>query len=166
MSRTTPTSLGDIYAPLRNRLLVFAAAVTALGALGGWLALGWLGGGPATGGLGTGWLGTGGRGALSGALGGAITLLIVLLQLVGLRVVAKHPQLALAGLLGGFLAKSVLMLGAIALARLTPAINPVVLFLTLVVGILGSTAFEVGALARIQPILDAGAGTSVPREGR
>lgn len=161
MSRTTPTSLGDIYAPLRNRLLVFAAAVTALGALGGWLALGWLGGGPATGGL-----GTGGRGALSGALGGAITLLIVLLQLVGLRVVAKHPQLALAGLLGGFLAKSVLMLGAIALARLTPAINPVVLFLTLVVGILGSTAFEVGALARIKPILDAGAGTSVPREGR
>lgn len=161
MSRTTPTSLGDIYAPLRNRLLVFAAAVTALGALGGWLALGWLGGGPAAG-----WLGTGGRGALSGALGGAITLLIVLLQLVGLRVVAKHPQLALAGLLGGFLAKSVLMLGAIALARLTPAINPVVLFLTLVVGILGSTAFEVGALARIKPILDAGAGTSVPREGR
>lgn len=146
MKRATPTTIADIHAPLRNRLLAFAAAVTVLGAAGGWLALG-------------------GSGALSGALGGAITVLIVLLQLVGLRLVAKHPQLALAGLLGGFLAKAVLMLGVIAVARLASAINPVVLFLTLVVGILGSTAFEVGALARIKPILDASAGTSVPRQG-
>lgn len=112
-----------------------------------------------------GWLVAAGPGLRAGAVGGAIVLAMAGLEAGALRLVARQPALAMAAILGSFLGKALLMLAALLLGRLTNTVHPVVLFLTLVAGILGTTALEVHALARIRPLLDPQAGTSGPRGG-
>lgn len=112
-----------------------------------------------------GWLAAQRPGLAAGAIGGGIVLAMAGLEAEALRLVARHPALAMAAILGSFLGKALLMLAALLVGRLTATTAPAVLFLTLVAGILGTTALEVHALARIRPLLDPQAGTSGPRGG-
>ncbi|MDO4792126.1 MAG: hypothetical protein Q3999_06555 [Buchananella hordeovulneris] len=143
MKAPIPTDLAAIQRPMRLQLLLLVAGVTLLGGLGGWF----LRGTP---------------GLWAGLLGGAVSALLAVIQLLSLRVLSKRAEYAQALLLGGFLVKGMLVLGAVAVGKMTPAISEVVLFITVVAGILGGTAIEVAALSRIRPILEAGARTSVP----
>lgn len=138
---TTPTSpaatLGQLFASILRRMLVVTVAITAAGALAGWLA-------------------SDSRGVWGALIGGGIGLLFCGTTVVSMVVAeGKSPQLLAIVVLGSWLAKMILIIIVLVVLRNMTFYDKYVLAATLGAIVIASLAIEMLAIksARI-PLVD------------
>ncbi|WP_324649790.1 hypothetical protein [Georgenia sp. H159] len=137
---TTPNPLSDMFRTVLRRMTVLLAALAVGGCVVGYLAAGM-------------------PGLWGGALGAGIVAFFMLTTAAVMLATADKPlQTASASFVGSWLVKILVVFVVLVLVRDRDFYHPLVFFVTLTLGILGSVTIEmVGALKARVPYVDPGA---------